>query len=111
MSERFSVLQKSQDNMYREGSPIIVSATALLKDTVTDNIITQIKFLNISESTIKAVKVSIKAFDVTGRSVEGITKSASIKQDWTTKQTTFNFGLVSSVFVRLRVENRSFAAL
>lgn len=72
MSERFSILQKSQDNMYREGSPIIVSATALLKDTVTDNIITQIKFLNISESTIKAVKVSIKAFDVTGKSVEGI---------------------------------------
>ena len=37
--------------------------------------------------------------------------TASVEQDWTTKQTTFNFGWVSSVFVRIRVENRLFSAL
>ena len=34
--------------------------------------------------------------------------TASVGQGWTAKQTVFNFGWVSSVFVRLRVENRSF---
>lgn len=42
---------------------------------------------------------------------EETTKSASAKQDWTTKQAALNFGWVPPVFVQLRVENRLFGVL
>ena len=42
---------------------------------------------------------------------EETTKSASAKQDWTTKQAALNFGWVLPVFVQLRVENRLFGVL
>lgn len=41
---------------------------------------------------------------------EKITKSASVRQDWT-KQATFNFGWMPPVFVHLRVEFRLFSPL
>ena len=42
---------------------------------------------------------------------EKTTKSASAKQDWTTKQAALSFGWVLSVFVHLRVENHRLSAL
>ena len=42
---------------------------------------------------------------------EKTTKSASAKQDWTTKQAALSFGWVSPVFVHLRVENLLFGVL
>lgn len=64
MSERFVKLDDLPQNLYVEGSPIIISAGLLLKDTVTGKIITQFKFKNISENIIKAVQISLEAFDV-----------------------------------------------
>ena len=42
---------------------------------------------------------------------EKTTKSASAKQDWTTKQAALSFGWVLPVFVHLRVENCLFSPL
>lgn len=69
MAERFEKLFALPSNLYVEGSPLVISAGSLLKDTQTGKIITQIKFQNISCNTVKAVKVSLDAFDVSGESL------------------------------------------
>lgn len=63
MSERYLRLFTGNENLYTEGAPIIIRASALLKDTVTGNIIAQIKFRSLSEKTISYVKVAITLFD------------------------------------------------
>ena len=72
MGERFETLYKLDNNLYSEYAPIIVSACVLLKDTQTDNIITQIKFQSVSEEIIQAIKISINAFDISGKSISGV---------------------------------------
>lgn len=72
MSERFQRLYKLPDNLYAKNSPVIVSAGALLKDVVTDNIVVQLKFRSVSSHVINAVKVSISAYDISGIEIEGI---------------------------------------
>ena len=74
MADRFEKLFALPSNLYVEGSPLIISAGSLLKDTQTGKIITQIKFQNISGNTIKAVKVSLDAFDVSGEVISGVEK-------------------------------------
>lgn len=58
--------------LYTQGSPLLIAAGALLKDNKTGNILAQIKFRSISSKEIKAVKVSIRAFDVSGTEVQGV---------------------------------------
>ncbi|PKM72146.1 MAG: hypothetical protein CVU91_10475 [Firmicutes bacterium HGW-Firmicutes-16] len=74
MSERFSTLFKVTGNLYRSGSPLIISAGALLKDNQTSKVLVQLKFKSISDKPIKAVKISLNTFDITnvpvGRKVE-----------------------------------------
>ena len=72
MSERFIRLYELQNNSYSVGSPVIVSAGALLKDTQTNNIIVQLKFQSVSVTPIKALKVGIVAFDIAGKEIEGV---------------------------------------
>ncbi len=72
MAERFERLYKSPDNLYTNESPIIISAGALLKDNQTGSIVVQLKFHSVSENTIKAVKVSLSAFDVSGMELQGV---------------------------------------
>lgn len=72
MSERFERLFALPSNLYSENSPVILSAGALLKDTQTGNIITQLKFQSVSAAPIKALKISINAFDVAGKTIVGV---------------------------------------
>ena len=72
MAERFERLYKSPDNLYISGSPVIISAGSLLKDSQTGSIIVQLKFHSVSENAIKAVKVSLSAFDVSGMELQGV---------------------------------------
>ena len=72
MAERFERLYKLPDNLYINESPIIISAGALLKDSQTGSIIVQLKFHSVSENTIKAVKISLSAFDVSGMELQGV---------------------------------------
>lgn len=70
--ERYVNLFRLPEKLYIHGSPLLIAAGALLKDNQTGNILAQLKFRNISNKEIKAVKVCIKAFDVSGTEVQGI---------------------------------------
>lgn len=72
MGDRFETLYKLKNNLYRDASPIIVSAGYLLKDNKTESIITQMKFQSVTKRTIQAVKISINAFDVSGKEIVGV---------------------------------------
>ena len=69
MSERFSRIFSLAENLYTEGSPIIIKAGALLRDNDTSGIIAQLKLQSISEKTIKFAKVEITCFDSVGRTL------------------------------------------
>ncbi len=72
MTERFEKLFALPYNLYSEGSPIIISAGSLLKDTETGKIIAQIKYHSISAVPIKALKIKVAAYDISGMELEGI---------------------------------------
>ena len=67
MAERYTRLFALPSDLYTEGAPLLVAAGALLKDTVTGKVLAQLKFTNICEETIKAVKVRVTPFDTVGR--------------------------------------------
>lgn len=50
----------------------MISAQALLKDNTNDNVFAQIKFKSLSDKPICALKVSVNAWDVTGKSMQGV---------------------------------------
>lgn len=72
MDIRFEQLYQLPNNLYTIGSPIVISAGALLNDTITGNIIVQLKFQSVSDKHIKAVKLSIVAYDVIGKELPGV---------------------------------------
>ena len=61
---RYTTLYKTPENLYTENSPVIISAGALLKDNDTNKILVQLKFRNIYDKTIKAVKIEIIPYSV-----------------------------------------------
>lgn len=69
---RYERINSLPDNLYVEGSPVVVSAGALLHDTVNDKMLVQLKLRNIGTSTIQAVKVDIKAYNRNGQEIEGV---------------------------------------
>lgn len=66
MSERFTRLFSLPENLYSEGSPVVISAGALLKDTQNGSILAQLKLTNISGLPVVAVKVRLSLFDPAG---------------------------------------------
>ena len=71
MSERYSKLFSLPENLYAEGSPVIIAAGALLKDNQTGRIIAQLKLRNISPKTIKAATVSLSLMNTVGNPLGG----------------------------------------
>lgn len=70
MSERYTKLFSLGKNLYTYGSPVIVSAGALLKDNKTQEIIAQLKLHSVSKQQIKAIKVKLILFDTAGNVLE-----------------------------------------
>lgn len=66
MSERYSKLFSLPEDLYTEGSPVIIAAGALLKDNQTGRVIAQLKLRNISPKTIKATTVSLSLMNTVG---------------------------------------------
>lgn len=66
MAERFTRLFQLGNDLYSEGSPVIICAGALLNDTVTGSMIAQIKYQSITEKKIVAAKVHLCAYDALG---------------------------------------------
>lgn len=71
MSERYTKLFTLSGNLYSDNAPVIIAAGALLKDNQTGKVLAQLKLKNITPKTIKALKVVIKCFDVSGAEIEG----------------------------------------
>lgn len=67
MSERYTRLFAMPENLYAEGSPVVLAAGALLKDNETGKVLVQLKIKNISGKTIKAAKVRVTLFDTVGK--------------------------------------------
>ena len=67
MSERYSRIFSLTENLYTEGSPVIIKAGALLKDNETSWLIAQLKIQNISDKAIKLVKIELSTLDSMGR--------------------------------------------
>ena len=72
MAERFEKRYSLPENLYIKGSPVVIAAGALLKDTVTGKMLVQIKLKNIGTNDIQALKVKIKAYEPNGAEVEGV---------------------------------------
>lgn len=69
MSERYSSVFRLVPNLYTQGSPLVIVAGALLKDNETGKVLAQIKFRNIVNRTVKAVKVKIYGYDAAGNAL------------------------------------------
>ena len=63
---RYSTLYRLTGGVYTHGCPLIVTAGALLRDDQAGRVLAQLKFRNISDDEVKAVKVSLRCFDVAG---------------------------------------------
>jgi len=72
MAGRYEQLQKSSECLYTIGSPVVISAMALLKDTQTGSIIAQVKFQSIFNHRITAVFADFAAKDISGASLAGV---------------------------------------
>ena len=66
MSERYLKLFSLEENLYIPGSPVLIAAGALLKDTQTGRILGQLKLQNISDQPIKAATVALIPMDTVG---------------------------------------------
>lgn len=72
MSERYTRLFLLPENLGQEGAPVVISAGALLRDNNTGKVIAQLKLRNISEQTIKSVKVKVNAYDTAAEELKGV---------------------------------------
>ena len=70
MSERYTRVFVLPANLYTTGSPVVVSAGVLLKDSQTNTILAQLKFRNISPKTIIGLRIKLRLFDNFGNTIE-----------------------------------------
>lgn len=69
MAERYSKLYNLPQDLYSEGAPVVISAGTLLKDNQGGKVLCQLKFKNISAGTIKALKVLVTGYDMSGEEI------------------------------------------
>ena len=67
MNDRFQTLFSLPKNQYTTGAPIVIAAGDLLKDNQTGNVFSRIKLHNISDKTIKAIRIIIIPYDTAGQ--------------------------------------------
>ena len=72
MSERYSRLFSLPGNLYTDGSPVLITAGALLRDNQTGKVLAQLKFRNISQKAIQSVKVKVNAYDTASCPLAGV---------------------------------------
>lgn len=69
MAERYNKLYTLPGNLYAAGAPVLISAGALLKDNQTGRVLAQLKFRNISDRTVSALKVLVIGYDMSDEEV------------------------------------------
>lgn len=70
--ERYTSLYRLPEKQYTAGSPVLLEAGALLKDSRTGAVLVQLKMRSVSAKPIRAVMVAVDAFDVSGAPLEGV---------------------------------------
>lgn len=91
MADRYQSLYRLHPNLYLEGCPVVIVAGALLKDTVTDKVLAQLKIRNLEEKNLIACKVAVRAFDSNGTELDGVSEfpymdiSVALGQDFGAK--------------------------
>ena len=92
MSERYIKVFSGDPNLYAENAPVVIQASALLKDSETGKMIAQLKFQNISGKVISYVKSTITQLDAVNNSLgdalafEYLDLSAADKDDFGSKK-------------------------
>ena len=81
MSGRYSRLYALPERLYTEGAPVIILAGALLKDEQSGRVLAQLKFRSLSTVAIRALKISLRAFDVTGSELCGVPEQQYLDLD------------------------------
>ena len=69
MSERYTSLYRSANDLYAAGSPVVIAAGALLKDNQKGRVLAQLKLKSISEKELRAVTVRVTARDTFGKTL------------------------------------------
>ena len=72
MRDRYVRLFTLPENLYSTGSPVLIAAGTLLKDSQTGKVIAQLKLKSLTSTAIKAVKVRFTFFDSAGNPLEKI---------------------------------------
>lgn len=67
MSERYSKLFALTENLYADGSPVMIAAGALLRDNLSGQVLAQLKLRSIDTKTIKAATVLVAPLDTAGK--------------------------------------------
>ncbi|GHU34127.1 hypothetical protein FACS1894105_00370 [Clostridia bacterium] len=71
MAIRYEVIKSIKDEYYCANYPLLLSAHALIKDTVTDILFAQCKYVNLSDA-VEAVYVSVSCIGADGSAVESV---------------------------------------
>ena len=71
MSERFTRLFALPAELYAEGSPLLIEAGALLRDSQNGRLIAQLKLKNLGEKAVQAAKIRLWPQDPAGRPLGG----------------------------------------
>lgn len=72
--ERYTSLYRLPKNQYTAGSPVLLAAGTLLKDTQTAAVLVQLKMQSLSTEPIRAVMVAVDAADISGAPLEGVSE-------------------------------------
>ena len=96
MSGRYVELYKLGNKLYKDGSPVIIEAGALQKDTSNDKVLAQVKIKNVSRKTIVASKVEIKAYEISGKEIDGVIEFAYMDLAISTGG---NFGAKTAIYL------------
>lgn len=92
MSERYTKVFTTGENLYVQGAPVVIRAGALLKDQETGRLLAQLKLRNIGGKQISYVKVTIGPADAVGTalgdvlSFEYLDLAVADKEDFGTKK-------------------------
>lgn len=70
MNERYIKVFSGNEDLYVDDAPIMIRASALLKDTLTGKMIAQLKFQNISDNNIAYIKVRITQLDAINQQID-----------------------------------------
>lgn len=66
MAERYQIISHNDNRMYQNDCPVICCAYNILLDTVTEDLLLQMKFDNLNTIPVRELTLSVDCFDVSG---------------------------------------------